>query len=710
MRLASALSVIIWAALSMICANNCLGDAFDRPYKSGELLVKYKDCARPEDKSALQSAANVRNARAISNSRIERVVLDPGTSVEEAINIYAADPNVEIVEPNYIIQAQITPNDSSFGQQWGLHNTGQYVSGYAGTSGMDIDARSAWNLTTGSNSVIVAVVDTGCDVNHPDLSANLWTNTGEIADDGIDNDGNGYIDDVHGWDFSDDDNDPNDASGHGSHIAGIIAAASNNNRGVAGVAWQTRIMPVRFLSAYDQGTTADAISAIQYAVNNGATIINCSWGGAGYSSSLRNVINNSNALFICAAGNSAQDTDASPYYPASYDCGNIISVAASDQNDQMAWFSNYGTVTVDVAAPGVLIYSLDNGRQTLWSDNFNDSILDGWTRSGTPGTWQIADPPGTTGAPALGSNPGADYANDADNWVKSPAQNLSSASATTLTFQLKGDSEADADYLRLEVSTNGSSWTTLSLKVSNTVVSPGYSGTLSYFTTVLADLGAWDGQSQVYLRFRFTSNSSTTGSGFFIDNVSLTASTAADVYQLMQGTSMAAGFVSGTAALVKAKYSSLTPAEIKSVIENTVDLDQDLVSYVGAGGRINANRALTLLRELSLNASLGSGDSIQLSWTSSVPLTSLISIQRRENGQMNYSTIAQVSSSETSYNDQSVSGTSTTYFYRIHAYVSGGGDGYSNEIYANIVGGSSSSLSGGGGGGGGGGCFIGSMP
>ncbi len=245
----------------------------------------------------------------------------------------------------------ITPNDASYSSTYGMNQ---------------IDAPEAWNKTTGSDSVVVGVIDTGVDYTHPDLVGNIWTNPGEIAGNGIDDDGNGFVDDVHGFDFVNNDGDPMDDNHHGTHVAGTIAAQGNNGRGVSGVAWNTSIMALKFLSASGAGYTSDAVRAInyatmmrtQYGVN--IRVLNNSWGGGGYSGSLEAAIQASeqaDILFVAAAGNDGTNNDASPHYPSNYYVNNVISVAATDQNDNLASFSNYGASTVDIAAPGVGIYS-----------------------------------------------------------------------------------------------------------------------------------------------------------------------------------------------------------------------------------------------------------------------------------------------------------------------------------------------------------------
>ncbi|MFM1995742.1 MAG: hypothetical protein RLZZ111_129 [Planctomycetota bacterium] len=296
----------------------------------------------------------------------------PGATVADVTAWAARTPGITAIEPDAIITGAAVPNDTSFSQLWGLNNTGQS----RGVADADIDAPEAWSVTTGSRSVVVAVIDTGVDYSHPDLAANIWTNSREIAGDGLDNDGNGFVDDVRGWDFANRDADPMDDQGHGTHVAGTIGAVGNNGLGVAGVNWQVSIMPLKFLGADGSGTTSNAIAAINYTTRMrrdfGINVVatNNSWGGGGASTALRLAIEageQAGILCVAAAGNESSNNDVTPSYPANSTPG-VISVAATDRTNALASFSNYGATSVDVAAPGVAILStLPGGRYGSYS-------------------------------------------------------------------------------------------------------------------------------------------------------------------------------------------------------------------------------------------------------------------------------------------------------------------------------------------------------
>ena len=323
-------------------------------YRPGEVIVKFKAGTvqgQAAGAHAVLGAQVIRELRGVE--RAELVRLPEGMSVAEAVSLYMEDPLVEYAEPNYKRRLLATfPNDAYFPQQWSLHNEGQTMNAVPDA---DMDMPEAWDVSTGSRDFVVAVIDTGADYSHPDLGLNIWINTAETPDNGVDDDGNGYIDDTRGWDFPADDNDPLDDHGHGTHVSGIIGALGNNGIGVSGVNWLVRIMVLDAMSPDGYLYDSDIVEATYYAADNGADVINASYGGYAYSQSAYDAIDyarGKGVLFVAAAGNETNNNDLYPMYPASYDLPNIISVAASDQDDQLASFSNYGATTVDVAAPG----------------------------------------------------------------------------------------------------------------------------------------------------------------------------------------------------------------------------------------------------------------------------------------------------------------------------------------------------------------------
>ncbi|KKN76798.1 hypothetical protein LCGC14_0366650 [marine sediment metagenome] len=285
----------------------------------------------------------------------------------DILSIASTLPGFQYIEPNFTIWVDAIPDDTMFDSLYGLHNTGQT----GGTPDADIDAPEAWDIHTGTGSVVVGVIDTGVDYTHPDLVDNMWHNPGEIAGDGIDNDGNGFIDDYYGWDFINDDSDPMDGHSHGTHVSGTIAGVGNNAYGVTGVGWGTQIMALKFLSDGGRGDTSDAIEALDYTVmmrNRGVNIrlTSNSWGGGEFSQALADAVQrtaDADMLFIAAAGNDSTDID-NPlfgYYPAAMTGDNQITVAATDHNDSLASFSNWGATSVDLGAPGVDILSTTPG-------------------------------------------------------------------------------------------------------------------------------------------------------------------------------------------------------------------------------------------------------------------------------------------------------------------------------------------------------------
>ncbi len=339
----------------------------DEEFARGQIIVELEEGATQADLVALNQRNDARTEENLPRSDVNVVDLPSDLAVGEAVQRYEASPDVEYAEPDYLLQPAASPNDPYLSRLYALNNNGQT----GGMSDADVDANEAWSTTTGSPTTVVAVIDEGVDVNHPDLRGNIWVNADEVPGNGLDDDRNGYVDDVNGYDFANNDAsvyDPDPVSGvgdeHGTHVAGTIAAQGNNSLGVVGVNWQVRIMPLKFLGP-DGGYTSDAVEALNYAVAEGVKISNNSWGGGGSSRTLLEAINRADQaghLFVAAAGNGGadgvgDDNDATPHYPSSYNSPNIVAVAATDGRDALAGFSNYGSTSIDLAAPGVGILS-----------------------------------------------------------------------------------------------------------------------------------------------------------------------------------------------------------------------------------------------------------------------------------------------------------------------------------------------------------------
>lgn len=323
-----------------------------KKHKPGEVIVKFKNTYTTESLGVLQTKFGLKTNKNLNKTDTKLLSFNAKIPIEEVLKSLNESPLVEYAEPNYLVKPDAV-SDPMFGQLWGMKNTGQSIFGVPGKVGIDIGAESAWAVTKGSTSLIIGVIDTGVDINHPDLKAQIWKNPGEVAGDGIDNDKNGYVDDVNGWDFYNVDNsvyDYADGDEHGTHVAGTIAGTANTI-GVIGVAPNVKIMPLKFIGP-EGGYTSDAILAVNYAKAKGVKITNNSWGGGGFSQALYDAIKGSNSLFLAAAGNDGTNNDSSPHYPSNFDLSNILSVAAIENTGNLASFSNYGVTSVDIAAPG----------------------------------------------------------------------------------------------------------------------------------------------------------------------------------------------------------------------------------------------------------------------------------------------------------------------------------------------------------------------
>ncbi|HKR01665.1 MAG TPA: S8 family peptidase, partial [Pyrinomonadaceae bacterium] len=314
-------------------------------WRDNELLIRFKEHVPVQKMHALLASNGARWAGLLrGQSGIERLTLPPGSDPEALAARLGRSELVDLVEPNYLITADQTatgtsPNDPRFAEQWALKNT---------------FAPQAWGKTTGSKRTVIAIIDSGVDFTHPDLSQNRWDNSLEQADN-LDEDGDGFNDDLHGWDFVTNSNVIVDGLGHGTAVAGIIAAQGDNKTGGAGVMWQAGLMSLRVLDQTGTGDVASAVEAIDYATMNGAQVINCSWGTGDASKALREAISRAGqrgVLVVASAGNSSLDIEAAPRYPASFDLPNLIAVAATDSSDVLAAFSNWGAAHAAIAAPG----------------------------------------------------------------------------------------------------------------------------------------------------------------------------------------------------------------------------------------------------------------------------------------------------------------------------------------------------------------------
>lgn len=347
--------------------------------RANELLIRFRENATSEEKNRLaESKSGRRDKNLRGESHVEKLKFQDGQNVDALAAELRLNPAVELVEPNYLIEKdEATPDDPRFQEQWALKNTGAT----GGQPGADINAASAWQTTIGSSSTVIAVIDSGIDFLHPDLKNNQWKNQGERANN-RDDDKDGFTDDLSGWDWVTDNGNIRDEQGHGTIVAGIIAAQGNNATGISGVMWRASLMSLRVLDNTGTGDIADAVEAIDYAVQHGAQVINCSWGTDEESAFLRDAIERAGkkgVVVVTSAGNESRNLDLSPYYPASFNLMNLISIASTDQFDQLAAFSNYGSKSVQIAAPGtdILTTQMGGGYRLVTGTSASAPIVSG---------------------------------------------------------------------------------------------------------------------------------------------------------------------------------------------------------------------------------------------------------------------------------------------------------------------------------------------
>lgn len=548
-------------------------------YVEGEVLVKYKqpkiDLAQNrglDQVNSFEKTNKLSTKDEFKNLNIK--VLKSVKSTKEMIDNIKNDPNVEYVEPNYIRTMQsTTPNDTSFSEQWGLNNTGQLVNGTSGTNDADIDAPEAFSLESASQTdVIIAVIDTGVLYNHPDLHDNMWDGSSDCKDENNVRISGGCSN--HGWDLKNSDDNPVDDFDHGTHVAGIIAGISNNSTGISGASYQNnlKIMALKVTGTDGLAPVDTIIKAINFAKNNGASVVNASFGKSEFSQAEKDAIEAFGGIFVAAAGNNSTNNENTHYYPSDYDLDNIISIAATDQNDALASFSNYGAASVDVGAPGVNILS-----PTFLKEEFSDVTPPSFAGSiftKTSGNWRT-----TADGDAQADST---YTNNSNGIIilTTPIDTSTYGTDTVVSFYLLVDIENSTDcandYLALETDNNDENW----------VTKEKFCG-FHYGDLESVSLGT--GSSNMRIRFVWHTNSSVTSYLLFpwtpeIDDIQITNSHG---YQYMQGTSMAAPYVTGLAGLIKSYNTNLASSQIKNYILNYGDAKASLSGKTVSGKRIN---------------------------------------------------------------------------------------------------------------------------
>lgn len=570
-------------------------------YVAGEVLVKFKPVFSAQDRTATVAARGHAVHADLNQPGLVQVKVGGGQTMEQVLAAYQNDPSVEYAQPNYIYRATAVPNDTQYGQLWAFKNTGQTVTNaqtqppsssiYSinnpGAPGNDMGIEKAWDHITDCSSVVVAVLDSGVKYDQEDLAANMW------------NGGTGFPN--HGYDFVNNDNDPKDFDGHGTHVAGIIGASGNNSLGATGVCWKASIMAVRVLDILGSGTTANIIQGINFAVSHGAKVINMSLGGNGgfdsaFSDAITNAKNN-DVVVVVAAGNGDADgisvnNDAIPTYPCNFTQSNLICVAALDQNYALATFSNYGATSVDVGAPGTNILSAWAGTNAVISDPLTSGS--GWTfATTTSGGWAFGTVSvGGTPTPSL-LNPSTYSSGQYNNSTDDRAYNVFNlAGVNVAVWQVSAAiNVVNGDYFRTRYSSaGGDPFPGGTLASENTGVA-----TFPSIRAAEFDISGCISAS-CSLGFQLQSDAALTDRGVAITLFkinTLTFSTTS--YNTINGTSMAAPEAAGLAAMLRAYNPQYTFADAVNAIRNGSRATASLAGKTTTGKAIDAMSSLAYI-------------------------------------------------------------------------------------------------------------------
>lgn len=553
-------------------------------YVPGEVLVKFKPKATAKIRLATVASLGHSVLANLNQPGWVHLKVGAGQTVNGALAAYRKDTSVEYVQPNYIYHLAAAPNDTQYGQLWGFKNTGQAISTGTytpnfGTPGADINIEKAWDHITDCSNVVVAVVDSGVNYNQEDLAGNMW------------NGGSTYPN--HGFNYVDNNNDPMDLNGHGTHVAGIIGAAGNNTKGSTGVCWKANIMAVRAADSTGKLTTANIIQGVNFAVANGARVINMSLTGGGtmdqlFSESITNAQTH-DVVVVVAAGNEASNNDSgtTPAYPCNFPQPNLVCVAALDQSYQLANFSNYGSTSVDVGAPGTNILSTYAGMEGL----ITDSLTSGWTGSTTTsGGWAYTtlsvngDP-----IPFLvnpGTYPTGQYNNNTDDKAYKlfnlAGVNVALLKASYVINVMSGD------YFRIGYSSTGGD------PFAGGIIE-GITGVATYPNpnTVTGDISGCI-SANCSIGFQLQSDAASTDLGVAIAGFSIETLTLNSVtYKTINGTSMASPEVTGLATMLRAHNPQHTYADVVNSIK------QGGRAVAGIAGKTTTGKAIDVMSSLA---------------------------------------------------------------------------------------------------------------